>query len=168
MRDFGEIIRRIDALPDAASRVLGEAAGYPIYSVTFSQDVSRPVFFINGGTHGDEPAGVGGALAFMLAVNGRSSVLTAFSPIKWGSWPIISVACAIISGVANTGGSLLVQRAQARGMDPGTATSIAALYPALMTCLSVSAGFEKLSVLKVCGLLLAAGSGVCFAKDIVR
>ena len=66
------------------------------------------------------------------------------------------------------GGSLLVQRAQARGMDPGTATSIAALYPALMMILSVDAGFEKLSVLKVCGLLLAAGSGVCFAKDLAR
>ena len=111
---------------------------------------------------------VGGALAFMRAVNGRSSVLTAFSPSKWGSWPIISVACAIISGVANTGGSLLVQRAQARGMDPGTATSLAALYPALMMILSVDAGFEKLSLLKVCGLLLAAGSGVCFAKDLAR
>ena len=71
MRDFGEIIRRIDALPDAASRVLGEAAGYPIYSVTFSQDASRPVFFINGGTHGDEPAGVEGALAILEADQSR-------------------------------------------------------------------------------------------------
>lgn len=71
MRDYGDIVRRVEALPDAASRILGEAAGYPIYSVTLSQDASRPVFFINGGTHGDEPAGVEGALAFLEADQSR-------------------------------------------------------------------------------------------------
>ena len=33
---------------------------------------------------------VGGALAFMLAANGRSSVLTASSPSKWGSSTLVS------------------------------------------------------------------------------
>ena len=72
---------------------------------------------------------------------------------------------AIVSGIGNTAGSLLVQRAQIRGADPGTSTSIAALYPAVLTCLSVLAGFERLSGLKVCGLLLAIGSGICFARS---
>ncbi len=71
MRDYGDIVRRVEALPDADFRVLEEAAGYPIYSVTLSQNASRPVFFINGGTHGDEPAGLEGALAFLEADQSR-------------------------------------------------------------------------------------------------
>ncbi len=71
MRDYGNIVRRVEALLDADSRVLGEAGGYPIYGVRLSEDASRPVFFINGGTHGDEPAGVEGALAFLEADQSR-------------------------------------------------------------------------------------------------
>ena len=67
MRAYGDIERRVEALSYsyATHRVLGEVEGYPVFGVTLSQDASLPVLFINGGTHGDEPAGVEGALAFL-------------------------------------------------------------------------------------------------------
>lgn len=107
-----------------------------------------------------------GALVFMTAANGVGAVgSSVFHKANWGTRPMFAVVAAAVSGIGNTAASLLTQRAQLRGADPGTATSIAALYPAVLTCLSVLAGFERFSPLKICGLLLAIGSGVCFARS---
>ena len=102
---------------------------------------------------------------FMMAANGLGAVGSVLRRANWGASPVVAIMFALISGLGNTAGSLLTQRAQLRGVDPGTATSIAALYPAVLTCLSVLAGFERFSPLKVCGLLLAIGSGICFARS---
>lgn len=106
-----------------------------------------------------------GALVFMVIANGMGSVGSFLHRGNWGESPKFAIVSAVVSGIGNTAGSLLVQRAQIRGADPGTSTSIAALYPAVLTCLSVLAGFERLSRLKVGGLLLAIGSGICFARS---
>ena len=67
MRDYDCIVKRVEALdgPDVAIETLGEANGYPTFCVRLSRDASLPTIYINGGTHGDEPAGVEGALAFL-------------------------------------------------------------------------------------------------------
>ena len=67
MRDYGDVVRRIEGLPQAyvGRRVLAEVEGYPILGVTLSLDPTLPVMFVTGGTHGDEPAGIEGALAFL-------------------------------------------------------------------------------------------------------
>ena len=107
-----------------------------------------------------------GALYFLLSGGGGAASLAAIGKSRtWGSLPLLAPLLALASGFANTAASLLTQRAQVRGVDPGTATSIQALYPALLTLLSVIAGFEKMSPLKFVGLLLAIGSGVCFARS---
>ena len=104
-----------------------------------------------------------GALILMLAANGPGALRSVVSPLNWGRVPSFAVFCALMSGFCNTAASVCTQRAQIRGVDPGTATSISALYPALVMCLSVLVGFERFSPMKICGLVLAAGSGVCFA-----
>ena len=103
------------------------------------------------------------AVVFMWLGNGSS----AFNGIagKFGPRPALVLVCALVSGFANTGGSLLVQRAQGRGMDPGTTTSFAALYPAITTLLCVLSGYEKLTSKKLVGMALAIGSGLCFATS---
>ena len=67
MRGYSHIVQRIEALshPYMANRVLGGVAGYPVFGLSLSTDGSLPVIFVNGGTHGDEPAGVEAALAFL-------------------------------------------------------------------------------------------------------
>ena len=67
MRDYNDIVRRIDVLnrPYIHRRVLGEAKGYPILCLTLSADDALPTILINGGTHGDEPAGVEATLTFL-------------------------------------------------------------------------------------------------------
>ena len=67
MRDYSAIVQRIENCEgkETVLRVLGEVAGYPVHAVRLSQDGTLPVVFINGGTHGDEPAGVEGVLAFL-------------------------------------------------------------------------------------------------------
>ena len=100
-------------------------------------------------------AGGGGGLGGLRAL---------FRAEHWGTAPLLAAAIALVSGACNTGGSLLTQRAQLRGVDPGTAISMAALYPALVTVMSVATGFERMSLLKFAGTILAVLSGVCFAK----
>jgi murein peptide amidase A len=67
MRDYNTVVNRIEALAGQAVRLeqLGEVNGLPVLCATLSQDASLPTIYINGGTHGDEPAGVEGALAFL-------------------------------------------------------------------------------------------------------
>eukprot|EP01047_Picozoa_sp_COSAG01_P034635 COSAG01_NODE_2610_length_7384_cov_12.240906_6_plen_80_part_00 len=77
---------------------------------------------------------------------------------------MLAMGVALLPRACNTGASWLTQRAQLRGMDPGNAISMAALYPALVTVLSVAARMERPTPLKFAGTVLAVLSGVCFAK----
>jgi drug/metabolite transporter (DMT)-like permease len=56
---------------------------------------------------------------------------------------VLAMGVALLPGACNTGASWLTQRAQLRGMDPGNAISMAALYPALVTVLSVAVRMER-------------------------
>ena len=67
VRDYEKVVRRIESLTgvDRSLARLGIVEGYPIYCVNIYRDDSLPTIFVNGGTHGDEPAGVEAALAFL-------------------------------------------------------------------------------------------------------
>ncbi|MDE2998953.1 MAG: M14 family metallocarboxypeptidase [Gemmatimonadota bacterium] len=67
MRDYSKVVERTEALShrDFRIEVLDSVAGYPVFCVTLGKDPSLPAIYINGGTHGDEPAGTEGALAFL-------------------------------------------------------------------------------------------------------
>ena len=67
LRDYNTIVKRVEALVGRGATIgrLGEVDHLPILCVTVSQNASLPTVYINGGTHGDEPAGVEGALAFL-------------------------------------------------------------------------------------------------------
>jgi murein peptide amidase A len=67
MRDYNQVVGRVEATTrrGAVVETLGTASGYPILCATLSRDIHLPTVYINGGTHGDEPAGVEGALAFL-------------------------------------------------------------------------------------------------------
>lgn len=63
-RDYNEVIRRVEALSGIDVRVLNEVDGLPVLCASVGRRAA-PVVYINGGTHGDEPAGVEAALAFL-------------------------------------------------------------------------------------------------------
>ena len=67
MRNYNNIVNRINLLsqPYIHRRVLGQVDGYPILCLTLSTNQGLPTMLINGGTHGDEPAGVEAVLAFL-------------------------------------------------------------------------------------------------------
>ena len=67
LRDYDELVRRIEALASAQMRikVLGEAAGYPMLGVECGVGEGLPVALVTGGVHGDEPAGVEAVLRFL-------------------------------------------------------------------------------------------------------
>ena len=67
MRDYNEVVKRAEALSRRGLRVevLDRIDGYPVLCVSLGTAPSLPVIFVNGGTHGDEPAGTQGALAFL-------------------------------------------------------------------------------------------------------
>ena len=67
MRDYGDVIKRIELLGSAHKeiRLLGQSGGYALFGVRVSRDPELPTVFVNGGTHGDEPAGVEAALVFL-------------------------------------------------------------------------------------------------------
>lgn len=73
MRSYNEVVRRVEAFSQGGAKtdVLGEVAGFPVFRVGLWQDDTLPTVFVNGGTHGDEPAGVEGALAFLEAGQAR-------------------------------------------------------------------------------------------------
>jgi hypothetical protein len=88
MRSYDDIVRRVEALsrPHVHRRVMGEAEGYPVFCVTLSGAADLPTVLIIGGTHGDEPAGVEAALAFLSRDPGpwaeslRFEVIPCFNP----------------------------------------------------------------------------------------
>jgi hypothetical protein len=67
VRDYGELVRRIEALASEEVRVevLAEAAGYPIFGVESGIGDRVPTGLVMGGIHGDEPAGVEAVLRFL-------------------------------------------------------------------------------------------------------
>lgn len=67
MRDYNDVIRRTEALSQrgVGVDVLDRIDGLPVYCATSGNDPTLPAIYINGGTHGDEPAGTEGALAFL-------------------------------------------------------------------------------------------------------
>lgn len=66
MRDYNKVVARVEALDSlAVIETLGQVNQWPVLCVKLSRDTSLPMVYINGGTHGDEPAGVEGALAFL-------------------------------------------------------------------------------------------------------
>ena len=66
MRDYNDIVRRVEALKGdlVHCRVLAEIQGYPVFNITLG-DPGRPTVFLTGGIHGDEPAGVEAVLAVL-------------------------------------------------------------------------------------------------------
>jgi hypothetical protein len=88
MRNYDDIVRRVEGLsrPHVQRRVLGDVEGYPVFGVTLSSGLELPTALIIGGTHGDEPAGVEAALAFLSQDQGtwldalRFEVIPCFNP----------------------------------------------------------------------------------------
>jgi murein peptide amidase A len=66
-RNYGDLLQRAKALVGAeyTYKILAEIAGYPIVSVRRVVRDDLPTALVTGGTHGDEPAGVEAALAFL-------------------------------------------------------------------------------------------------------
>lgn len=67
MRNYNDVVRRTEALSrrDIRIQVLDRINGHPVYCATSGRDPALPAIYVNGGTHGDEPAGTEGALAFL-------------------------------------------------------------------------------------------------------
>ncbi|MDE2722360.1 MAG: peptidase, partial [Gemmatimonadota bacterium] len=63
-RDYDAVVRRVEAVSGVDVQILGEVDGLPVLRVSAGRG-DAPVVYINGGTHGDEPAGVEAALAFL-------------------------------------------------------------------------------------------------------
>ena len=63
-RDYDAVVRRVEAVSDVDVYALGEVEGLPVLCASAGRG-DAPVVYINGGTHGDEPAGVEAALAFL-------------------------------------------------------------------------------------------------------
>ncbi|MDP6037985.1 MAG: M14 family metallocarboxypeptidase [Candidatus Latescibacteria bacterium] len=62
-RDYNDVVRRVDGVGGDVC-MLGMVEGFPILSVTLGKK-DAPVFYVNGGTHGDEPGGVEALLVFL-------------------------------------------------------------------------------------------------------
>ena len=63
-RDYDAVVRRVEAVSGVDVQLLGEVEGLPVLRVSAGRG-DAPVVYINGGTHGDEPAGVEAALTFL-------------------------------------------------------------------------------------------------------
>lgn len=66
MRSYEDVVRRVEGLRggQARHRELARVQGYPVYCVERG-DTGLPTALVTAGTHGDEPAGVEAALAFL-------------------------------------------------------------------------------------------------------
>jgi protein MpaA len=65
MRDYvRDVVDRVNAGEWPAMQ-MGETAGLPLLSVTAERQSPVPTVYVNGGTHGDEPAGLEAALRFL-------------------------------------------------------------------------------------------------------
>ncbi len=66
MPDYRALVDRVTSLdPRIDIRILADVSGCPVYLATINPTIDQPRFWINAGTHGDEPAGVEAALLFL-------------------------------------------------------------------------------------------------------
>ncbi len=63
-RDYQGVVQRVEAIEGIDVQILGEVEGLPVLCASVGKR-GAPVIYVNGGTHGDEPAGVEAALAFL-------------------------------------------------------------------------------------------------------
>ena len=56
-RDYDAVVKRVEAVSGVDVYELGKVEGLPVFRVSAGKR-DAPVVYINGGTHGDEPAGV--------------------------------------------------------------------------------------------------------------
>jgi len=63
-RDYNDIVKRVEGISGVDVCTLGTIEGFPVLGVVLGNK-DAPVIYINGGTHGDEPAGVEAALVFL-------------------------------------------------------------------------------------------------------
>lgn len=77
VRDYGEIVERLRALPRDEWRVerVGEVWNYPFFRVRLHISRQAPTIFLTAGIHGEEPGGVEGALRWL---EGR----------EWSKWRV--------------------------------------------------------------------------------
>jgi protein MpaA len=73
VRDYREVVRRLQALPDWRVTQAGEVWGYPWFQV--EHPGQQPTILLSGGMHGEEPAGVEAVLRWL---EGR----------EWRRWPV--------------------------------------------------------------------------------
>jgi murein peptide amidase A len=67
VRDYGEIVQRLRALPRHDWRVqqAGEISGYPFFRLQRRVSKDAPTVLVTAGIHGEEPGGVAGALCWL-------------------------------------------------------------------------------------------------------
>lgn len=63
-RDYNDVVTRVEGISGVDVCTLGKVEGFPILGVTLGNK-NAPTIYVNGGTHGDEPAGVETALVFL-------------------------------------------------------------------------------------------------------
>ena len=54
-RDYDAVVKRVEAVSGVDVYELGEVEGLPVLRVSAGRG-DAPIIYINGGTHGDEPA----------------------------------------------------------------------------------------------------------------
>ena len=86
VRDYGEIVSRLRALPRKMWRVerAGEVWSYPFFRVNRRGRRNAPTVLLTGGMHGEEPAGVEGVLRWL------ESPVSARWPVNWLVLPCIN------------------------------------------------------------------------------
>ncbi len=90
VRDYGELVSRLRALPSRQWRVrrVGEVWGYPFFCVERRVSGRAPTVLLSGGMHGEEPAGVEGVLRWLVSDAWRRDrvnwfVLPCINPFGW-------------------------------------------------------------------------------------
>ncbi len=65
-RQYADIVTRMQSIDGATCQVVGDATGYPMWSLTLGTAAAdRQQVLLTGGVHGDEPAGVEAVLQFL-------------------------------------------------------------------------------------------------------
>jgi protein MpaA len=90
VRDYGEIVQRLRALPRHEWRIsrVGEVWGYPFLRVTRKVSAKAPTILLTAGIHGEEPGSVEGALRWLERGEWRRwrvnwFVLPCINPYGW-------------------------------------------------------------------------------------
>ena len=64
LQDYNEVVKRTEAVSGLEVQALGEVEGLPVLGASVGPQAASAIY-INGGTHGDEPAGVEAVLTFL-------------------------------------------------------------------------------------------------------